>query len=162
LVETEGTAEKRGKSALKRGGDQVVIDETEGQKKEKPKQDEKGPAPKAAGPKVRPFQVFVGEEAKAIAAEMGEKKGLIEGDVCEEGPEKEGEMLISPKGLPPSREKEMRSSFSSLRSATLKAAKLQTTVVEKKEGSLVVKREVIGPNKEVIDADEKFRMTQFP
>lgn len=157
MVETEGAAEKRGK-AIKRGDDTLVIDETQG---EKQKQNDKQPAEKS-GPKIKPFTVLAGEAARAVIAEMGEKKGLIEVDVFEEGPEKDSEMLISPKGLPPSKAKEARTSYLGYRSALLKSSKLTSTVETKKEGRLVVKREVIVPDKTILEANEKIRMTDFP
>jgi hypothetical protein len=161
MLETEGNAEKRGK-VIKRSDTPLVIKEEDPQKeKEKQKQEDQPKQPTKNGPKLKRFSVLVGEEAKTAIAEMGEKKGLIEVDVFEEGPEKDGEMLISPKGIIPSKEKQARSSYLGLRSALLKSSKLTSTVETKKEGPLVVRREVIVPDKTVLEAEEKLRLTEF-
>jgi hypothetical protein len=151
MVEADG-AEKRGK-ASKRGDEGGTIDEGEKQK-EKQKDGEQ---------QIKPFSVLSGDAARAAVAELGEKKGLIEVDVFEEGPGgDETEMFISPKGLPPSKEKQARSSYLGLRSALLKSSKLTSTVETKKEGTLVVKREIIVPDASLIAAEEKLRLVAFP
>jgi hypothetical protein len=132
---------------------------------DKKQPDKKQPDKQAnQGLTVKPFKVLVGEDAARIGAQMGEKKGLIEVTVFAEGPERQGQQrsLTSPKGLPPSKEKQARASYLGLRSALLKSNKLKTTVVAKREGGLVVKREVIVPDDAAVKAEQAIRIVEFP
>lgn len=117
------------------------------------------PAPRDGGQMVKPFKILVGQEAQQYTGQqLGDKKGLIEIDVFEQGSEAAGdeaEMFVTPRGLPPSALKSERATFQGLRSALLKNARLKTTTVPAREGSLVVKREVIVPDQEAIAAEGK-------
>jgi hypothetical protein len=114
------------------------------------------PAPQDGGQKVKPFKVLVGQEAQQYTGQqMGDRKGLIEIDVFEEGADggDEAEMFITPRGLPPSALKQERATFQGLRSALLKCARLKAKPVTVNEGSLVVKRELIVPDEQAIAAE---------
>jgi hypothetical protein len=117
------------------------------------------PAPQDGGQMFKPFKILVGQEAQQYTGQqMGDKKGLIEIDVFEQGPEAAGdeaEMFVTPRGLPPSALKSERATFQGLRSALLKNARLKTTTVPVREGALVVKREMIVPDDEAIAAEGK-------
>jgi hypothetical protein len=114
------------------------------------------------GASVKPFTVLVAEDARKIAIELGDKAGLIEIDVFEEGPPKKEVLLISPKGLPPSKEKEARSSYLGLRSALIKSSKLKTTtVVVKNDAGVVTKKSIIVPDTDAIDAGQDLETTEF-
>jgi hypothetical protein len=79
-----------------------------------------------------PFKVLVGSEARMAKEELLEKAGLIEVDVFEVGSEKP-EPKISARGLPPSEEKLARESYVRLRDDLIRAARLKTKRVEKRE-----------------------------
>ncbi|MFO0843638.1 MAG: hypothetical protein U0797_14785 [Gemmataceae bacterium] len=116
------------------------------------------PPPQDAGLMHKPFKVLVGQEAQEYKGqEMGDKKGLIEVDVFEAGAAGGGgdeqEMFVTPRGLPPSALRKERATFQGLRSALLKNAKLKARSVSVREGSLVVKRELIVPDEEAIAAE---------
>lgn len=114
-------------------------------------------------PLYKPFRIVVGDEEKRLAAEVGEKKGLIEVDVFEEGPvDREPDGLISSKGLPPSKEKQARSSYLTLRTALLTSNKLKTTTEVVKADGLVSKKGMLAPDKDAIDLDMKVRFEDFP
>jgi hypothetical protein len=81
---------------------------------------------------VRPIKVLVGEDARKAREAYGDKAGLIEVDVYEEGNE-EQPLMVSSKGLPPSKERKMRESYVSLRDAMIKSAGLKRSMVEKRE-----------------------------
>lgn len=115
------------------------------------------------GTKLKDFRVVVGEEAKAMAAELGEKKGLIEIDVFEEGAPKEEELLISMKGLPPGKDKKAREACLGLRDALLKSNNLKTVLVKREDGDeKSTKKELIVPDKEAMATDESIKITGFP
>src|SRR5262249_11794830 len=78
-----------------------------------------------------------------------DRTGIVEIAVFEKGEKREEEMLYNPRALPPTQEKQARSSYLGLRSALLKSSKLKTTTVVLKgkgEGDLTVKRELIVPD----------------
>jgi hypothetical protein len=126
------------------------------------------PQPQDGSPMFKPFKVLVGQEAQQFQSEeMGEKKGLIEIDVFEEGAQggggDEAEMFVTPRGLPPSAMKKERATFQGLKSALLKNAKLKTQTVSVREGSLVVKRELIVPDTDAIaDAGKSLQVKELP
>jgi len=86
---------------------------------------------------VLPFKVLVGEEAKKARDVYLAKAGMIDVDVFEEGaPKPAGEdapLMVSARGLPPSREQKMRESYVSLREAMIKSAGLKRSMVNKRE-----------------------------
>lgn len=127
-----------------------------------PQQPKQPAQPTQNGTRIKLFRVLVEADMMTVSQELGDKLGLIEVDVFEEGVECEDQMIVSPKGLPPSKEKLARSSYLGLRAALLKSSKLTSTVVTKREGTAVVKKEAIVPDKEAIQADQKIQLTTFP
>jgi hypothetical protein len=109
-----------------------------GEDEEEPKNDEDPPAkPKRLPMKVFPFKVLVGAAAKTAKADMGDKAGLIEIDVFEEGSEK-GELKVTGKGLPTTEKEKARESFIRLRNAHIKHARLKTKVVATTKREIIV------------------------
>ncbi|MFO0878727.1 MAG: hypothetical protein U0840_15405 [Gemmataceae bacterium] len=171
LLEEEVPASPQGGRSSKRTAAKEQIDEGDvgpATPKQKPQdgdqpKDPNQPQPAQKNPtRVKLFKVLVEGPGQQVAQEFGTKKGLIEVDVFEEGESGDDTMLVSPKGLPPSREKQARSSYLGLRSALLKSSKLTTTVVTKREGGLVVKKETIVPDTAAIQADQRIQLTTFP
>jgi hypothetical protein len=160
LLEAESPTEKRGLKVNKeKGGEETPPAEGDAEREAVKESDDINPLRAGSGLKLKPFKVLVGEEAKA--AELGEKAGHIDIDVFEEGAAKDEEVLISPKGLPPSKEKQARSSYLGLRSALLKSSKLKTEVVKLEDRGLLTRREVIVPDKEAFASDAKVKVTSF-
>ncbi len=118
--------------------------------------------------KYKPFKILVGEDVTTFlqqkGEQMGSSKGLIEIDVFENGThpsdpsEEESHLLITPRGLPPSKVKQARSSFNSLKTELMRNARLKTKVVSRQEGGVIVKRELIVADDEAIAADQSFRI----
>jgi hypothetical protein len=107
----------------------------------------------AGKPTLLPFKVLVGDEAKVMKAQLGDKYGLIEVDVFAEGAVKNEDLQVSAKGLPPSKDRPARASYKALRTALLKNAKLKTTTV--------AKREVIVPDKEAAGDAGSIKVVEF-
>jgi hypothetical protein len=137
------------KSAARRDEDKGPVND-----EEKPgKKDGGKPGPKTT---VLPFKVLIGEDAKVMKADLGDKAGLIEIDVFSEGEVKGGDpdMEVTTKGLPPSKDKAVRRTRGALRSALLKNGKLKTEMVSK--------REVIVPDKEAIAPGGLIKLVDWP
>ena len=84
-------------------------------------------------------------------------------DVYEEGNAPvETASLVTPRALPPSKEKEAKASYLALRSALLKSAKLKTQTVVKNDDGLVTKREIIVPDKDALRRVERPDEKEFP
>ena len=119
------------------------------------------PGEKGAG--FSPFKVLVGPEADAARREYGDAAGWIDVDVYEEGNAPlETASLVTPRGLPPSKEKEARASYLALRSALLKSAKLKTQTVVKNDDGLVTKREIVVADKDALQRVERPDEKDFP
>jgi hypothetical protein len=108
---------------------------------------------------VRPFGVLVGAEAAKAKAEFAETAGLIEVDVFEEGGA-DPELQISPRGLPPTKEKVARETYKGLRTALLQSSGLKTKVVTDKPG--FKSRELIVPRPAEERVKLKGRVAEFP
>jgi len=93
--------------------------------------------------KVLPFKVLVGKGAEEAKEQMGARAGWIEVVVFEEGETDLDVMLIAPRGLPPSKEKQARSTYLGLRSALLRSSKLKTETKVVMVDGLAVKKELI-------------------
>ncbi len=102
------------------------------------------PKPDPKGPKITllPFKILVGEDAIKAKADLGDKAGLIEVDVFQEGAV-EPELQISPRGLPPSKEKTARETYKGLRTALLQSSGLKVKVEDRGPG--VKPRSVVVP-----------------
>jgi len=103
----------------------------------KTEEDEKQDGKQRVKKKVYPFQVLVGAAAKTVKEDLGDKAGLIEVDVFEEGGLEKQEMKVTGKGLPATEKEKAKESFIRLRNAHLKHARLKTAI------SPVTKREII-------------------
>jgi hypothetical protein len=150
----EGT-QSRGKKSARRDGEQPA-GQPGGQPAGQP----------AEGTKAKttylPFRVLVGEEASKAREQMDDKAGLIDLDVFEMGEKRSDELQISPKGLPPSKEKQARLSYVALRSALLKSSKLKTQVATiARPGGGVVRRELIVADTTPVDAND-LKIVDFP
>jgi len=115
-------------------------------------------APQGQRLALRRFEVLVGDEAKAMKEQLGDRAGLLEIDVFAEGAESDEELEISARGLPPSKDKEKEKeakaeSYKAVRASLLKDARLKTETT-------VNKRLIIVADKEAIKAD-KFRTVDF-
>ena len=102
-----------------------------------------------------PFKVLVGEEARNMKVDLGDRFGLIEIDVFAEGKpeEPDEELMVSARGLPPSKEKQARGSYKALRTALLVNARLKTT--------MVASREVIVPDREAARRTGPVKVVDF-
>jgi hypothetical protein len=146
----EETQQPRGKKSSRRDGEEPA-----GQPGSQPGEGTKAKA------KYLPFKVLVGEEANKAREEMNDKAGLIDLDVFEMGDKRTDDMQISPKGLPPSKEKQARLSYVGLRSALLKSSRLKTKVEVVKRDSVVIRRELIVPDTTPVDTGD-LKVVDFP
>ena len=120
----------------------------------------------ATGTLYLPFKILVGDEAKTARTELGDKAGLIEIDVFEEGTAKaqgEQQMQISARGIPPSKEAKARESYRSLRKALLASANLKTKTVASRDPKTlkVAKRELIVEDKDKKTVGSKLKVVDF-
>jgi hypothetical protein len=138
----EGTASERGK-AKKRDGldDDPPVPDT------KPKMT------------IRPFAVLVGDEAKTMRAELGDKAGLIEIDVFEKG-STDPEAQVNQRGLPPSKALKARETYKGLKTALLQSSGLKTKMESTTAG--VKSRELIVPKPESEREEIRAGITDFP
>jgi hypothetical protein len=98
---------------------------------------------------VIPFKVMVGEEAKSMLTQLGDKAGIIEIDVfvAGSGGEEEGDKTVSFRGMRQNKERKARSSHSAYRAALMESARLKTQTKEVRDGTgKVTKRELIVPD----------------
>lgn len=104
---------------------------------------------------VKPIKVLVGEEAAAKKEELGDKAGLIEVDVFEEGngPPTETGTKVTLRGLAPSKAKTLRRDYNTLKKALLASARLKTKKEMVKRGTEVVSREVLVPDATAMTPD---------
>jgi hypothetical protein len=138
-----------------KGGDDDDLGGDEPKKDDPPKGDD---PPKKSKITLRPFNILVGEEAKKVAAELGDKAGLIEVDVFVEG-DTQRPPDISPRGLPPSKDKVARETYKGLRTALLQASGLKTKVEDKGSG---VRARTIVPKTAEEREDYAARVKAFP
>ncbi|MGL4553020.1 MAG: hypothetical protein ACRC33_17770, partial [Gemmataceae bacterium] len=118
-------------------------------------------APPAAGPKmtVRPFEVLVGDAAKSMRAELGDKAGLIDIDVFEPG-STGVQTQMNQRGLPPSKALKARETYKGLKTALLQSSGLKTKVETREPG--VKSRELIVAKPESEREEVKAGVGSFP
>jgi len=110
---------------------------------------------------VQSFKVLVGKEAEEAKAQFGEKAGLLEVIVFEEGETETNGMLIAPRGLPLWQEKRARASYSALRRALMRSSKLTTKIETVRRDGRVVKRELIVPDEAAMEASGPIEFVSF-
>jgi len=111
---------------------------------------------------VIPFKVLVGPEAAKAKEDMGARAGWIEIAVFEEGETDPDTTLIAPKGMPPSKDKQARSTYLGLRSALLRSSKLKTVTELVKRDGVTVKRELIVADEAALKEPVGVEFVTFP
>jgi len=110
---------------------------------------------------VLPFKVLVGDAAAKAKEDMGARAGWLEVVVFEEGQTDTDYTLVAPKGLPPSKEKQARSTYLGLRSALLRSSKLKTVTEIVKRDGVTIKRELIDVDREAIAGSADVKLVKF-
>jgi hypothetical protein len=154
-----GQGDKQGDDDQQQKKDQNKKDQNKKDQNKKDQQDKKDQNKKGqnkkdqGGSKVKsetiPFKVLVGDEAKSMSSQLGDKAGMIEIDVFVAGAGGEDDdKSVSLRGMRQSKEKKARSSHAAYRAALLQSARAKATYQEVKDRTTgkVTKREIIVPD----------------